>query len=60
MRNLLDFVSKSGDGYMLVRKLPRKTFAQLCRVMGQHGYRYAGRGLFRTAKSRRDSVEVLK
>ena len=60
MRNLLDFVVKCPDGYMLSRKLPRKTFAQLCKAMGQHGYRYAGRGLFRTAKSRKDSVEVLK
>jgi hypothetical protein len=57
VRNLLDFVSKSGDGYMLVRKLPRKTFAQLCRVMGRHGYRYAGKGIFKTARNKTNEKE---
>lgn len=42
---------------MLVRKLPRKTFAQLCRVMGRHGYRYAGKGIFKTARNKTNEKE---
>ena len=57
MRNLLDFVAKCPDGYMLSRKLPRKTFAQLCKVMGQHGYRYAGKGIFKTARNKTNEKE---
>ena len=44
---LLDLVTKYQDGYRLVHQIPKAKFAELCSVLGKHGCRYSGMGIFR-------------
>lgn len=44
---LLDLVTKTQDGYTLDNRISKEKFAELCAVLGKHGYRYAGKGVFK-------------
>ncbi len=44
---ILDLVTKNQDGYKLTGRISKEKFAQLCAVLGKHGYRYAGDGIFK-------------
>lgn len=44
---ILDLVTKNQDGYKLTGRVSKEKFAQLCVVLGKHGYRYAGEGIFK-------------
>lgn len=48
---LLDLVTKTQDGYTLDNRISKEKFVELCAVLGKHGYRYAGKGMFKEVGS---------
>lgn len=48
---LLDLVAKKQDSYILNDRVSKEKFAELCMVLGKHGYRYAGKGVFKEVGS---------
>ncbi|MHB8395727.1 MAG: hypothetical protein ACYC9S_08955 [Leptospirales bacterium] len=57
---LLDLVAKKQDSYILNDRVSKEKFAELCAVLGKHGYRYAGKGVFKEESSKTGTFQDPK